>query len=68
VKASIVLIDEIEKHIRYLLQEQNAEYLKLYGAPISFTHTSPRASFRCGGNGTVSIKNGYASPVILRFI
>jgi ribonuclease G len=38
VKASIVLIDEIEKHIRYLLQEQNAEYLKLTVHPFIYAY------------------------------
>jgi ribonuclease G len=34
IKASITLIDEIENHIRYLLQEQNETSLKLVVHPI----------------------------------
>lgn len=36
VKASIVLIDEIEKNISYLLREQNAGYLKLTVHPFIY--------------------------------
>ncbi len=38
VKASIVLIDEIEKHIRYLVQEQNAKHLKLAVHPFIYAY------------------------------
>jgi len=38
VKASIVLIDEIERNIRYLLQEQNAANLKLAVHPFIYAY------------------------------
>jgi ribonuclease G len=38
IKASIVLIDEIENNIRYLFREQNAPYLKLAVHPFIYAY------------------------------
>jgi ribonuclease G len=38
VQASIVLIDEIENNIRYLIREQNAQYLKLAVHPFIYAY------------------------------
>jgi ribonuclease G len=38
IKASITLIDEIENHIRYLIQEQNEATLKLVVHPIVYSY------------------------------
>ncbi len=38
IKASITLIDEIENHIRYLIQEQNEPSLKLCVHPIVYSY------------------------------
>jgi ribonuclease G len=38
IKASITLVDEIENHIRFLIQEQNESSLKLMVHPIVFSY------------------------------